>query len=327
MKVKKEYIVLAVVIVALVAYLVSRNQDRHLYDLPQIESVKVKGITRVELTKAGETVGFHKEGSDWKISPENYLADPGKIKDMLDVVEGLTLTELISESKAFQRYDLDAKDGIDLKCWAKDDLKFELLIGKAADSRNHTFVKLPDNQAVYHAKGNFRDKFDMEKGGFREKTVLAFDKEPIGSLNIQTGAAAETFKQEEAVAAPAESKESEIPAAQDAGAKPKWVDSNGEDADADKIESLIATLSNLKCEKFLEGKSRGDFSDPVYTITLTGAKEYTLFLYAEIKEEDESFFPAVSSESDYPFLLTGWRSENIMKKPADLKKKSDQTEQ
>ena len=42
---------------------------------------------------------------------------------MLSVVEDLTLTELISESKNYQRYDLDATDGIDLKCWAKDELK------------------------------------------------------------------------------------------------------------------------------------------------------------------------------------------------------------
>ena len=49
---KKEYIVLAVVIVALVAYLVSRNRDRNLYELPQIESVQTKEITRVELTIA-----------------------------------------------------------------------------------------------------------------------------------------------------------------------------------------------------------------------------------------------------------------------------------
>ena len=114
MKVKKEYIVLAVVVVALVAYLASRNQDRNLYDLPQIEPVQAKEITRLELTMANGGVMFTKEGSDWKISPENYAADPQKVKEMLAVVEGLTLTELISESKNYQRYDLDAKDSISL---------------------------------------------------------------------------------------------------------------------------------------------------------------------------------------------------------------------
>ena len=324
MKVKKEYIILGVVIVALVAYLVSRKQDRNLYDLPQIESVQAKEITRVERTMAGETITFRKEGSDWKNSPENYAADAQKVKEMLDVVEGLSLTELISESKKYQRYDLDAKDGILLKCWAKDGLIFEILIGKAAESRNHTFVKLPGNQAVYHARGNFRDKFDLEKGDYREKTVLAFDKESIGALHVQSGEDAETFNK---AVAPVEPKEADGTAVQDAGGPSKWVGANDEEADSDKINSLITTLSTLKCEKFLEGKSKDDFSAPVHTITLTGAKEYTLTLYAEMKVDDDSFYPAVSSENDYPFLLTQWRSEDIMKKPADLKKTANQTEQ
>jgi hypothetical protein len=324
MKVKKEYIILAVVIVALVAYLVLRKQDRNLYELPQIESVQAKEITRIERTMAGETITFRKEGSDWKISPQNYAADSQKVKDILDVVEDLTLTELISESKNYQRYDLDAKDGIHLKCWAKDELAFEIFIGKAADSHNHTFVRMPGNQAVYHARGNFRNKFDLELGDFREKTVLAFDKDSIGKLHIQAGEDAETFNKEAAPAAPEDPAET---TAQDTEDPPKWMGANDEEADADKINGLISTLSNLKCEKYLEGKSKDDFSTPVHTITLTGAKEYTLTLYAEMTVDDESFFPAVSSENDYPFLLTQWRTENIMKKPADLKKTAGQTEQ
>ena len=166
----------------------------------------------------------------------------------------------------------------------------------------------------------------MEIGDFREKTVLAFDKETIGALEIQAGEEAETYKKHETPPDTAETKDGEEPAAQDAGSKPKWVDARGEEADADKITSMISTLSNLKCEKYLEGKTKNDFSDPVYTLTLTGVKEYRLLLYAEMEEDGESFFPAVSSENDYPFLMTQWRSENIMKKPADLKK-PDQSEQ
>jgi hypothetical protein len=321
MKLKKEYIILAIVIVALVAYLVSRKQDRSLYDLPEMANVAAKNISRVELFRGEDTITFRKEGSEWKIAPHNYLADPVKVKDMLNVVEGMTLTELISESKNYQRYDLDAKDGIHLKCWDTDDLTFEILIGKAAESFNHTFVKLPDDQAVYHAKGNFRKKFDMEIGDFREKTVLAFDKETIGLLEIQDGEETETYKKQETPPDPADAKDVETPADKDAGSQPRWVNAHGEDADAGKITSLISTVSNLKCEKYIEGKSKNDFSDPVYTLTLTGVKDYTLRLYAETEVDGEALFPAVSSESDYPFFMTQWRSENIMKKPADLKKK------
>ena len=327
MKLKKETIILAVVIVALVAYLVLRKQDRSLYDLPEIASVEAKDITRVELKKGDDSVTFRKEGSDWKIVPASYPADPVKVKDMLDVVKELTLTELISESKNYQRYDLDDKDGIHLKCWAMDSMVFELFIGKAAESFNHTFVKLPGNQAVYHAKGNFRNKFDKEMDDFREKTVLAFDTETIGAIFIETGEETASYNKLKAQAAQPDNKDAQESAPTGAVSKPKWKDAGGAEADADKIKNLISTLSDLKCEKFFKGKSKDDLSDPVYTITLTGAKAYTLTLFNEIKEGEDSFFPAVSSENDYPFLLTQWRSENIMKKPTELVKKSDQAVQ
>ena len=251
MRMKKEYIVLAVVIVGLVAYLVSRNQDRNLYDLPQIESVQAKEITRIELTMAKGGVMFTKEGSDWKIVPENYSADPQKVKDMLAVVEGLTLTELISESKNYQRYDLDAKDGVRLKCWINDDLRFELLIGKSAGSFNHTFVKLPEDEAVYHAKGNFRNTFDMEKGEFREKTVLVFDKETIGAVEIRAGETVETYISVKAAASSAESEGAEKAADQNPGKEPKWMDSKGEEAAADKIKNLISAFAGRTSKDLL----------------------------------------------------------------------------
>lgn len=327
MKIKKEYIFLAVVIAALAAYLATRKQDRSLYDLPEVASVQAGEISRLEVTRDNQKVMFRKEGSDWKISPENYLADPQKVKDMLDAVENITLTELISESKNYQRYDLDAGDGIDVKCWAKDDLKFEFMIGKAAESFNHTFVKLPGDQAVYHARGNFRNKFDMDKGEFREKTVLAFDRDTIRAFEIREAGSAEAFSRVEAPAAQAEPDGAEKPAAEGAGPSLKWADAGGEEADADKINGLLSTLSDLKCEKFMEGKTKDDFSDPAYTITLTGAKEYTLTLYPAVETDGDSFFPAISSENEHPFLMAQWQSENIMKKPDDLKKKPDQTEQ
>ncbi|MBW2611116.1 MAG: DUF4340 domain-containing protein [Deltaproteobacteria bacterium] len=320
MKIKKEYIILLVVIVALTVYLVSRNRDRNLYDLPQIESVDTKAITRIELTRAGAAILFDKEGSDWKIFPEKYLADPQKVKEMLAVMEGLTLTELISESKNYQRYDLDVTDGIGLKCWSKDALRFAFTIGKSAESNNHTFVKLPEDEAVYHARGNFRNKFDMPKGEFREKTVLFFDKTDIDTFAIRLDAGFETFKRVDVLQEPAEPEEKDNTSVEDGVAVRKWVDAGGGDVDDDQINGLVSTLSDLKCEKYLEGKTKDDFSEPVYTIKLKGAGTYTLSIYAEMEIENESYFPAFSSESAYPFLLTKWRAENIMKKPEDLHK-------
>ena len=46
MKIKKEYIILAIIIIALSVYLVMRRSDRTLYELPEIPQVSQKEITR-----------------------------------------------------------------------------------------------------------------------------------------------------------------------------------------------------------------------------------------------------------------------------------------
>jgi len=324
MKIKKEYIVLAVVIVALVAYLVARKSDRSLYELPQPASIETKDITRIELKSSdGETL-LVREGSDWVIAPENYPADSQKVKEMLAVADDLTLTELISESENYQRYDLDSSEGISVKCWAAKDLKRELTIGKSADSFNHTFVKLPGDDAVYHAKGDFRRKFDMERGEFRDKSVLSFDRNAIVEITVKEEAGTETYKREVV------EKGDNEPLEKDGGAAPakasgaNWLDGNGVVADQAKISSLLNTLAALKCEKFIEGKTKADYTAPLYTLSLKGMETYTISIFPEIKEGDDTLFPAISSANNYPFLLTQWRVENIMKKPADLAKKESE---
>ena len=51
MKIKKEYIVLVIIILALSAFLFFRKTDRTLYELPRISEASKKDITKIEITK------------------------------------------------------------------------------------------------------------------------------------------------------------------------------------------------------------------------------------------------------------------------------------
>ena len=53
MKVKKEYFILAGVIVALILYLVLHKSNRTYYKLPDIPAVSGKQILKIEIVKAG----------------------------------------------------------------------------------------------------------------------------------------------------------------------------------------------------------------------------------------------------------------------------------
>ena len=103
MKIKKEYIILVLIIAALCVYLVMRSSDRALYQLPDVPQVSQKEITRLQITKGNTAIVINKQDSNWYIAPAGYTADTNKVKAMLDNVEKLTLTALVSESKDYNR--------------------------------------------------------------------------------------------------------------------------------------------------------------------------------------------------------------------------------
>jgi len=61
-------------------------------------------------------------------------------------------------------------------------------------------------------------------------------------------------------------------------------------------------------------------------LKLKGSKDYMIKIFPKLeKKEDEKEegsgaekYPAISSENSYPFLLTSWKAEQVMKKPEDL---------
>lgn len=97
-----------------------------------------------------------------------------------------------------------------------------------------------------------------------------------------------------------------------------WQTADGKQADQAQIDQLLNTLSNFRCENYIDDKKKEDLSNPIYTLQLTGQEEYTLSLF-EKNDKDENY-PAVSSANDYPFVLRQWQVNNIMKTPEELLK-------
>ncbi|MCP4718898.1 MAG: DUF4340 domain-containing protein, partial [Desulfobacteraceae bacterium] len=184
MKIKKEYIILAGVIVALSLYLVFYESDKTNYELPQIPDIEKKSITKIEVVKADSTIVLNKKDDTWSIAPKGYPVDSKKIDSMLDVLDKLTVTDMISDKKSYERYDLNDDKKISVKASDGDTLKLAFDIGKTAPSYRHTFVKLKDDSKVYYATENFRSKFDETTDKLRDKEVLSFNKNDIQAFSI-----------------------------------------------------------------------------------------------------------------------------------------------
>lgn len=96
---------------------------------------------------------------------------------------------------------------------------------------------------------------------------------------------------------------------------PAWTTEDGREAQENVINGIIGTLANLRCAEFIEGKGKEDFSDPIFTITLQGASSVTLEIF---DKQDDDKYPAISSQSDYPFLLTEGVVNRFKKTPEEV---------
>jgi hypothetical protein len=243
---------------------------------------------------------------------------------MLDVIKELTVTTLVSESKNYIRYDLDDDKKITVRAWTGGTLTREFEVGKAATSSRHTFVMLADDDRVYHAQGNFRGRFDQTIERLRDKTVLFFDQSEIQEIHISKGEEAMVFARKEI---PVQVSVSEEADAQSPPPPPEvemvWQTADGKAGDETRLSKLLTTLSNLKCEKYVDDRKKEDFANPICTLWLKGPKEYTLSIFAKSDKEAKNY-PAVCSENDYPFLIPKWQADNLMKKPEELLKNPEE---
>ena len=184
MKAKKEYLILILIIIGLSVYLFMRTADRTFYELPQIAALEQNQITKIEISKDGQTIVLNKKDNKWYLEPHGYTADTKKVKDMLSTLGGMTLTTLVSESKDYGRYELNDEKRIAVKAWQQETLKRNFDIGKPASSFRHTFVRLDGDSRVFHARDNFRGKFDLTVDNLRDKNVLSFKPAEISEIQI-----------------------------------------------------------------------------------------------------------------------------------------------
>jgi hypothetical protein len=334
MKMKKEYLILSGVIVVLLIFLIlSSGKNKMSYEVPKLKKIEKNTINKIEITGKDKEIILTGKEENWKLMPKDYPAASNLVEDMLETIENLALTELASEKKDFHRYELDEEKKITVKAYRDDELVREFDIGKISSTYSHTFVKMDDDTRVYHARKSFRSTFDKKVADLRDKSVMTFDNNDITEVKIvQDGETFEFAKKVVQVEEKVEEKPEEKEKDETTPPQPKepkeeisWVMPDGQNGDKSSIDSILSQLSNLTCDEFIEDKTKEDFQNPVYEITLKGVKDYTVQIFAK-GEEEGSKYPTLSSGSPYPFFLSTYTAENIMKKKEDLLEKEAESD-
>ena len=314
MKMKKEYLILVVVIAALAVYLYQRSADRTHYTLPSLPALAAADITKIQMTRGAETVVLVRRDGRWFIDPPGYPVDPKTAQEMLDTLGGLTLTALVSESKNYALYELDDAQKAGVKAWQGDQLKRDFDVGKAAPSFRHTFIRLAGDDRVFHVRDNISFRFRTRIEDLRDKTMLAFNRQDIQEIRVTKDGAALTLVRTPAPA--------EAPAGGQAPAN-AWQSGDGRPANGAAVEALLGELASLQADGFIEDRDKAAFGEPIYALSLKGSQEHSLAVFAPTGGDGKDH-PAVSSGSAYPFQLTEDHARRLMKQPEDFFKPEEQ---
>lgn len=327
---KSQFLILGGVILALAGYLILNRSDRMNYTLPDIPAMDAAALSKIEIIKKDNTLTLIKKDNKWLIAPNNYPTDETRIKSITDAVEKLTLTELASKTKNYVLYGLDEPSAITVKAYEKEKAAREFIIGKVTASYNHTFVRLPGDEQVYHALDAFRDAFEKDVDELRDKTALKIESAAVSEITIEKDGQVFPFtraaKKEEAPA-PAAGAAPQPTAPPADKSQPVWNTKDGKEANATEIDAILSQLTDLKGENYVPDRGKEAFLNPLYTLKIKAQKDYTLSIYPQEDVKDKGSdtpvkkYAAISSENPYPFYLSTYQAEQIMKKPEDLVKK------
>ena len=293
---KKEYVILAVVILALGAYLVVKKDNLQNYTLPAPMKIEQGEINKILITRKNIPVELVLENEIWVVSDKKFAADINKVNELLDVIRNLKVSGLISESSDTLRYELDDPQAIDVKVFKDKELLLSFKIGKTAPSGNHTFIMLAGDTKIYQADKNFQNEFNTSVDTLRDKQVMTFTEAAIEQISLVKDGVTKNL-----TTAPATDKEKKIP----------WKFEDGTTPDKEALTNLLSSLSFLKCERFSDSLSKEELEklSPLCKITIKDTTPIVLNIFE--KKEGDSMV-ATSSMSPYPFVLESYKGSDIL---------------
>ena len=289
-RLKITYIILVSLIILLSLYLFLRQRDGINYAIPKLSNSV--DVDEIQIERSGKSIKIIYFGATWQIMPEGYRADPDSMDRLLEVITDLELSELVSVTGNYNRYNLDNPNLIRVSALKGGKITREFDLGKLSPTYDHTFIKLAGDDRVFQTPGDLIRLFSRAKEDFRDKTVLSFSKDTISRMEARSQSGAITLVK----------KAGEDPSSTGV----EWQTNDGDAREAGPIESMLTTLSNLKAYSFdADAMAQGN---PIFELTLVGGKTYTFTVF----ERQDNYYPARTSQSQYPFTLFYAITENIM---------------
>ncbi len=287
LKTYREFIILAVIALVLLAYIIFRSSGNINYKLPEIDIIDKDSVSSLTIDGQEASYIFEKDGDDWYIQPENWLANASTVNTILNSLTEIKVVDLISSSGNPALYDLSEDKRFTVKAYSGDEMVRELYVGKVSSSGVYTYIMFPGDGNVYSIRGSLPSSVGSGKEDMREKQIIKVQKSDLQKMTFTSGGATRILYKDE----------NEL-----------WTEDSAEvQPDADLIAKAETTLTSLRSTKYLSEKPAGE---PEWTVGLsTGDEDISL----QIWPATEDGYPAWSSIRGYSFIISAYSGESILK--------------
>jgi Domain of unknown function (DUF4340) len=223
-------------------------------ELPSVAGTE--DLDKFEITNGekGQVVLEKKDDKWWVVKPVNALGNQTNIKQMIDNLKELKLTDLVAANATDdikKSYELDPTKAVHVIGYKAGDKKVDDYFGKSGGRGEMMMIEGKPN--VYSASGYAVYMYNREVKGWRDTEIFKFDDATANQATIENTHGVISFTK----------------------ANDKWVGTfKGqpiERFDEDKVKALLINFKNLNAEDFGEGKTLADtgLDKPEATVTFT----------------------------------------------------------
>ena len=219
--------------------------------LLKFDREKVDGV---DVEAGGKTLAIAKDGGDWKIAkPIQTRADFGSVEGIVSKLQAAQMKKGVSTEPTpadLKTYGLDKPDvTVNLKAGSS---RATLILGGKAEN-NTVYARDASKAAVVTVDSTLLD--DLKKGAddYRRKDLFEF--RPFNATHIEIARNGQTVVLERVKG-------------QGDNAPDKWhrVSPNPGDVDKDKMDGLLAKLSNMRAASFVESTAKTGLDKPALTV-------------------------------------------------------------
>lgn len=268
MKPTPKTLALLVLAVVLAAFNLVGRGAGEVETLPELPAAPPDSVHRIEVSTPVQKLTLERVSRErgipdferWRIvQPLEFPADAAQIRSLLRTFgQGVAMEAKVDEGNLDQ-YGLDNENGLVVELFGNDPVPVvSFVVGKPA-AGGSTFVRLPEDDAVYRADVGGRARWERPAADWRDKVALQFDRAQATTFTIQRGGETLRFARGASIATDKEGKPLPGPWAMDGAPFP---------IDDETVESVVRALSHLRAGDIHNPDYDAGFDAPAATATV-----------------------------------------------------------